>query len=304
MTINYLHKNKQLKLLQYKNIILPLLEESFDSREAQNLFKYACEDYFNKRYMDLKEYVLNDDEIEELNYAFEKLANHYPIQYLFKKAHFYGFDFYVDENVLIPRPETEELVNLILSDNKLNDLKTVDTMNNFSLLDFGTGSGCIPIILKKYKPEWNIYALDIAEKALQISKKNALDNTVEINFIQADILNLTSEIANLKFDVIVSNPPYIPYKEKELMSSSTVQYEPVLALFVENEQPLLFYNKIADLATKYLKNNGRLFFELNEFYADEVYQLVIDKKFEDVSIVKDLAGKKRMLSATFISKPL
>lgn len=274
--------------------MLPLLEESFDNREAENLFKYASEDYFNKKYIYLKDIVLNDDEIEELNYVFEKISNHYPIQYLFHKAHFFGLDFYVDENVLIPRPETEELVQLILASHK--------NENNLKLLDIGTGSGCIPIALKKHQPEWAVYAMDISEKAIEIAQKNAIANNVEIEFFLTDILNNTYDSLLTTYDLIVSNPPYIPTKEKAIMSASTVQYEPSLALFVEDENPLLFYNAIANFAKKYLKQNGKLYVELNEFYADETAQLVKENGFSDVKIIHDLAGKKRMLGATFISK--
>ena len=128
-----------------------MLAESFETREAENLFKYTLEDFFKKRYIDVKDFDLSDEEIEELNYIYEKISNHYPIQYIFNKAHFYGLDFYVDEHVLIPRPETEELVHLILSENKQEQL---------SMLDIGTGSCCIAISLKKHRPEWQVFAID------------------------------------------------------------------------------------------------------------------------------------------------
>ncbi len=273
---------------RYKNIILPLLAESFGDREAENLFKYTLEDYFKKRFLDVKDYSLNDDEIEELNYIYEKISNHYPIQYIFNKAHFYGLDFYVDEYVLIPRPETEELVHLVLNENK---------SDNLSLLDIGTGSGCIPIAIKKNKHEWKVYALDVSEKALVVAKKNAAANNVEIDFIQHDIISDTHDSRLTTYDLIVSNPPYIPYKEKDLMSTSTVQFEPELALFVEDSTPLVFYDKIADFALQHLSQDGKLYFELNEFYTNEVKQLLEDKGFVDVIIKKDLSDKDRMISA-------
>ena len=264
------------------------MSESFEEREAENLFKYTLEDYFKKRYFDIKNYVLSDDEIEELNFIYEKITNHYPIQYIFNKADFYGLEFYVDENVLIPRPETEELVHWILTDH-------VDTHSSTYLLDIGTGSGCIPISIKKNKPHWNVSALDISEKALEVAKQNAAKNEAEIDFIQDDILK--SQISNLKsqFDIIVSNPPYIPVKEKELMSVSTVQHEPHLALFVDDESPIIFYEKIADFALKHLKENGKLYLELNEFNAKEVREMLILKGFKKTIIKEDLAGKDRML---------
>ena len=275
-----------------------MLAESFETREAENLFKYTLEDFFKKRYIDVKDFDLSDEEIEELNYIYEKISNHYPIQYIFNKAHFYGLDFYVDEHVLIPRPETEELVHLILSENKQEQL---------SVLDIGTGSGCIAISLKKHRPEWQVFAIDVSENELEAAKINALKNNVTIEFFNHDILPNTDffvdvnlymerEDANpLKLDIIVSNPPYIPMKEKELMSVSTLQFEPTLALFVDDKNPLLFYDKIADFALLHLTDQGALYFELNEFNADDVVALLESKGFKHIFLKKDLAGKNRML---------
>ncbi len=276
----------------YKNIIVPLLQEDFDERESENLFKITLEDYFQKRYLDVRSYNLNEIEIEELNYIFEKITNHYPIQYIFNKAHFYGFDFYVDESVLIPRPETEELVHWILTDNKQADL---------SLLDIGTGSGCIPIAIKKNKLKWQVQALDISLQALEIAQKNAHNLQASIEFINGDILNFDDNLVQQKWDIIVSNPPYIPYAEKLLMSTSTVLHEPDLALFVQNKNPILFYDAIADFAQKYLNKNGKLYFELNEFNAHDVYQLLEKKGFTSIELKKDLSERNRMIKAEFIS---
>lgn len=277
-----------------------MLVESFDEREAENLFKFALEDYFKKRYFEIKDYSLNDDEIEELNYIYEKISNHYPIQYIFNSTHFYGSDFYVDGNVLIPRPETEELVHLILSENKQERL---------SVLDIGTGSGCIAVSLKKHRKMWNVYAIDNSENALEVAKINALKNHTEIEFFNHDIIQSpafsvdtrlymeTEDAQPLMLDIIVSNPPYIPLKEKEKMSVSTIQFEPHSALFVEDTDPLLFYDKIADFAIEHLTKHGRLYFELNEFNAQSVKELLCSKGFHPVTIYKDLAGKDRMLMA-------
>jgi release factor glutamine methyltransferase len=282
-----------LNVQQYKNIILPLLEESFDEREAANLFKYTLEDYFRKRYFDIKDYQLSDDETEELNYIYEKIANHYPVQYLFHSAHFYGLEFYVDEHVLIPRPETEELTDWIIKDNPETSL---------AVLDIGTGSGCIPVVLKKYKPDWTVVALDISEEALAVAEKNAAKHQTEIHFIQADILTgQHAETLNRKFDIIVSNPPYIPMSERDKMSASTVLHEPHLALFVENDNALIFYEAIADFARTHLSENGKLYFELNEYNAEAAETMLLNKGFQDVVLKKDHAGKWRMLCARFTS---
>ena len=275
-----------------------MLAESFDEREASNLFKYALEDYYKKRFLDIKNYDIEDDELEELNYIFEEISNHYPIQYIFNKAEFYGLEFYVDEQVLIPRPETEELVQWIISEGESeNESVSNNTkLNTLLLLDIGTGSGCIPIAIKKYKPNWNVAAIDISENALEVARVNALKHHTEIYFFQADILSVDSNDTRLTtYDIIVSNPPYIPRKEKELMSTSTVHFEPHLALFVEDENPLQFYDKIADFSKKHLAKNGKLYFELNEFNAEDVKDLLQLKGFQNIQIKKDFAGKDRML---------
>ncbi|MDB5226100.1 MAG: protein-(glutamine-N5) methyltransferase [Bacteroidota bacterium] len=286
----------------YRNIIVPLLTEAFDEREAENLFKYVMEDYFKKRYYDVKEFSLGDDEVEELNFIYEKISNHYPVQYIFNKAHFYGLELYVDENVLIPRPETEELVDWIIKDNQ---------ENNLSLLDIGTGSGCIAVAVKKNKPGWNVFALDISEEALKVAKKNARDNEVAVEFIKDDILKSPRStddspqqedvsrgqwaVDSGLYNIIVSNPPYILNSEQDQMSSSAVQFEPHLALFVKNNNPLLFYDRIAEYSLSHLTPNGKLYFELNEFNANEVRNLIEQKGFKNIVIRKDLAGKERML---------
>ncbi len=277
----------------YRNIIVPLLIEAFDEREAENLFKYVMEDYFKKRYYDVKKFSLGDDEVEELNFIYEKISNHYPVQYIFNKVHFYGLELYVDENVLIPRPETEELVDWIIKDHN---------ENNISLLDIGTGSGCIAVAIKKNKPGWNVSALDVSEEALKVVKKNARDNEVIVDLIQLNILESPRSTVhspqqddNKFYDIIVSNPPYIPKTELDQMSSSAVQYEPHLALFVEDNDPLLFYDKIADFAKNNLAENGKLYFELNEFSARDVKALMEQKGYKNIIIRKDLAGKERML---------
>ena len=281
-----------------------MLAESFDEREASNLFKYALEDYYKKRFLDIKNYDIEDDELEELNYIFEEISNHYPIQYIFNKAEFYGLEFYVDEQVLIPRPETEELVHWVISEGESEseseneNYKDNTKLNttSISLLDIGTGSGCIPIAIKKNKPNWNVAAIDISENALEVARVNALKHHTEIYFFQADILSVDSKDTRLTtYDIIVSNPPYIPRKEKELMSTSTVHFEPHLALFVEDENPLLFYDKIADFSKQHLTKNGKLYFELNEFNANDVKKLLHQKGFQNIQIKKDFAGKDRML---------
>ena len=272
----------------YKNIIHPLLSETFEEREAANIFKITLEDFFNKRYFEIRHFILEAEEIEELNYIFEKICNQYPIQYIFNKAHFYGLEFYVDNNVLIPRPETEELVQLILSQNQQAVL---------NVLDIGTGSGCIPVALKKNRPTWNLMAIDISEKALEVAQINAAKNQTNIDFLQYDILSSADDFNAKQLDIMVSNPPYIPLSQKNVMSVSTIEHEPEIALFVPNEQPLLFYDKITDFAARHLKPNGKLYFELNEFNAEKVAEMLQQKHYINTTLHQDLSGKNRMLSA-------
>ena len=272
----------------YKNIIHPLLSETFEEREAANIFKITLEDFFNKRYFEIRHFILEAEEIEELNYIFEKICNQYPIQYIFNNAHFYGLEFYVDNNVLIPRPETEELVHLILSQNQQAVLNA---------LDIGTGSGCIPIALKKNRPNWNLMAIDISEKALEVAQINAAKNQTNIDFLQYDILSSADDFNAKQLDIMVSNPPYIPLSQKNVMSVSTIEHEPEIALFVPNEQPLLFYDKITDFAARHLKPNGKLYFELNEFNAEKVVEMLQQKHYINTTLHQDLSRKNRMLSA-------
>lgn len=216
-----------------------------------------------------------------------------PIQYITNKAWFYGLEFYVDENVLIPRPETELLVYETI--NFINNYKK-QTNKTIDLLDIGTGSGCIPISLAKNINGINIYSLDISNEALLVAKKNAVNHHVCINFLNKNILN--DNISSLPiFDVIVSNPPYVMDKEKAAMKSRVLNFEPHLALFVPNDDPLIFYRKIAYLALDKLSMNGMLITEINENLYNEIYQLYKDIGFSSITIIRDFNGKNRIVKA-------
>jgi len=210
------------------------------------------------------------------------LKTNKPIQHLIGETEFYGLKFKVNEHTLIPRPETEELVQWIL-DHEFT-----------SALDIGTGSGCIPIILKKNK-DAEITAIDVSESALLVAKENAKINEVVINFLEQDILNTT---ILPKVDVIISNPPYVLDKEKELMLANVLDNEPHLALFVPNNNPLLFYKKIATLAFTSLSKNGLLFFEINERFSKETVAMLSAIGFVDIELKKDINDKDRMIKVT------
>jgi len=214
------------------------------------------------------------------------LKTYKPLAYILGEWEFFGITLKVNEYVLIPRPETEELVQLILHENPLAT----------SILDIGTGSGCIALAIKKNLPQAKVEAWDVSEKALAIAKTNALENKLTVNFKCVDILNIDVALHE-KFDVIVSNPPYIQQKEKGLMDKNVLDFEPHLALFVENNNPLLFYEKIGDFAVKNLNKNGKIYFEINEAFGNEVAALLRKNGFQQVEIGKDINGKDRIVQA-------
>lgn len=207
-----------------------------------------------------------------------------PVQYVLGEADFMDLVFEVNADVLIPRPETEELGRWIINNNKSNTPK---------ILDIGTGSGCIAISLAKYLPKAEVSALDVSENALSVAKRNAIKNGVNVDFIFGDILEL-SEIEGAPYDIIVSNPPYVRELEKQLMNRNVTDFEPHLALFVADTDPLLFYRTIAQKSKNWLKPNGQIYFEINEAFGNEIKKMLIDIGFKDVEIRKDINGKDRM----------
>lgn len=217
-----------------------------------------------------------------------ELKKQKPVQYIIGECDFYGLKFYVNENVLIPRQETEELVDWIITENKNKALK---------IMDIGTGSGCIAISLAR-NINSEVSALDISKKALEIAKNNAAINQVKISFIEFDIIrNDFNQKLDSKFDIIVSNPPYVTEKEKKLLHNNVLQHEPHLALFVNDDKPLLFYDNIANFALKRLNENGKLYFEINEMYGNEIINLLEKKGFQNTILKKDINGKDRMVKA-------
>lgn len=237
--------------------------------------------------------TMSESELLKFNNIVKELKKQKPIQYILGSTTFYGLDFFVNENVLIPRPETEELVDLIIQDSKL---KTQDS--RLQILDIGTGSGCIAIALKKNIPNSNVCAMDISEKALEVAKRNTLKNNTKINLIHADILNSsTLQLSNspTHFHIIVSNPPYIASSEKINMQKNVLDHEPGTALFVEDSDPLVFYRFIAEYAQKHLTRDGKLFFEINEKYGDELAGLLQQKAFKNILLKKDINDKNRIL---------
>ena len=272
------------------------LKDIYEKDELETIIAYCFEEYLNIKRGELILRIndtISESELLKFNFAIKALKQQKPIQYILGKADFYGSKFIVNEHVLIPRPETEELVDLIVKEFKVQSLKFPE----ISILDIGTGSGCIPIVLKKNIPSAKVVALDISEKALEVAKQNAEMNNVEIDFICTDILNPKSQILNpkLQVDIIVSNPPYIRISEKDQMQKNVLDHEPHLALFVADNDPLLFYKAIANMALKQLKPNGKLYFEINQAYGGETKRMLESKGFKNAQLVKDINNKNRIL---------
>lgn len=225
--------------------------------------------------------ILNKSQLSKIKQIVAELKTHKPIQYILGKTEFYGLKINVNEHTLIPRPETEQLVDWILKENFV------------AALDIGTGSGCIPIALAKHT-DAKVLAIDVSEDALLIAEENAKNNKVEIDFIHQDILQ-TNYLQ--KVDLIVSNPPYVLESEKEKIQENVLDYEPELALFVEDKNPLIFYKKIASLAFNFLNENGKLFFEINAKFGKETIEMLADIGFVNIELKKDMNDKDRMIKA-------
>lgn len=283
-----LHKIHQ----QFLDKLIPL----HDSSEAESLFFEVMEHVFNyskATYLLNKHLDIAADKEEQINTILKRLTEGEPLQYILGRAWFMGLPLRVSDKVLIPRPETEELVDMIINDHQHISLAPL------TIIDIGTGSGCIPITLKKRLKQAHLHALDVSKEALDIAKQNAMDHHVSINFILADILEWDLIFQNdMKFDIIVSNPPYIPPSEQEAMHSNVLQYEPHLALFVEEKAPLLFYETIASFALIHLKERGTLYFEINRNYGNEVVDLLQKKGFQQVLLLQDMHGADRMIKAS------
>jgi release factor glutamine methyltransferase len=286
-----------------KNSFLVQLENLYPKEEIESFF-YLCTKKIsglNRLNIALNPNVKVDEgQLLQYTDALERLKKEEPIQYILEETEFYGLSFQVNKNVLIPRPETEELVAWILAETKNRNLKT--NSSKLKIVDIGTGSGCIPISIAKNLKNSELWALDISKNALEIAKKNAVLNKVSVHFIQADILKTTPKefkallhIEQEKFDIIISNPPYVRNLEKLQMQNNVLRYEPHVALFVEDEDPLLFYNRIADLANENLNPNGMLFFEINQEFAQETISLLKEKNFTNIICKKDIFGADRMI---------
>lgn len=278
----------------YRTHFIQELSSIYEEGEAESFFYLILEAKHQLKRIDLAlqpDLIFSEAELVVWNCILDDLKKEIPIQYLLGKTSFYGLDFEVNENVLIPRPETEELVEWILE-----DCAKRETTNDFSILDIGTGSGCIPISLKKQLPQTKVSAIDVSEKALEVAKGNAKLNGVEVYFILQNILETADLLES--YDVIVSNPPYVRNSEKQEIKNNVLEYEPHLALFVADDDALIFYRKIGELALKSLRPNGKLFFEINQYLGKETVDLLKDLGFQNVELKKDIYGNDRMILAS------
>jgi release factor glutamine methyltransferase len=278
-----------MNLGEYRHHFKSSLEGKYPTEEVISFFNWLCESYlFLKRAeipLELKR-SLTEEEQSLFDNALCQLEKDVPIQYILGETEFYGLKFRLTPDVLIPRPETEELVDWIIKET---------APGKISILDIGTGSGCIAINLAKHFPDAKVFAIDISSKALAVAEENARLNQVQVDFFQVDVLN--DAIPDKLWDVIVSNPPYVRNSEKEKMQANVLDYEPHTALFVTDEEPLLFYRKIAEISKTHLVPNGSLYFEINEAYGMEVIKLLEALAYNKVKLKKDFFGKDRMVSA-------
>ncbi len=270
-------------LQDFKLKMISELSSIYEVDELNSIFNILSEEYLKiprSKILLANEIYLDDEKQTLFLSALERLKTHEPIQYILGKTSFMDMEFKVNSSVLIPRPETEELVRLILKED----------LDGKEILDIGTGSGCIAISLAKYLPNAKVTALDISSDSLRVAKQNAKLNNVDIHFINADIFKYKSD---KKYDVIVSNPPYVTQSEQELMKSNVVKYEPKGALFVSDYNPLLYYRTILNFSKLSLNKNGIIYFEINENYKDEIIELVHNYGYSNIDCKLDVFGKYR-----------
>ena len=275
---------------KYRTALQPL----YDAQEADAIVLTVLKEVTGQSNAYLKafpEYEITADVQTKLRQILDQLITGKPLQYVLGHTEFYGLPFKVNPSVLIPRPETEELVNWVLNSNL--------PPSAINILDIGTGSGCIAISLKKNLPNSPVWAMDVSATALKTAKENAALNSVKVNFIEADVLNSTQTFNLLPstFNLLISNPPYVTPTDKQLMHTNVTDFEPHSALFVSQEDPLLFYKAIADLAIEKLVKGGLLFFEINESYGNEMLSMLTNKGFKEIELRKDMSGRDRMIKA-------
>ncbi len=288
-----------MKLKEIQTIFHQELDSIYGKDEVDSFFYILTDEYLKMSRLALSlqpNFIITKDEEQPIFEALSKLKLEQPIQYILGETEFYGLNFQVNGGTLIPRPETEELVDWIVSDKLYNKIP-------INILDIGTGTGCIAVSLAKNIPNAKVIALDISQDALLVARQNAKLNNVEVKMIQMNILDYdcwNSHFEGLKFDIIVSNPPYVRNLEKSAMNNNVLLHEPSLALFVADDNPLVFYKAIAEFASQYLRESGELYFEINQYLGTEMIQLLNQFNFRNIQIKKDMFDNDRMLKANYI----
>ncbi|TWI03279.1 release factor glutamine methyltransferase [Flavobacterium tiangeerense] len=284
-----------MKIKEYRTQFIQDLTALYGEDEAESFFYLILENQQQLKRIDLAlqpDLILSTDALKVWDQFLQQLKNEIPVQYVLGSTSFFGLDFEVNNAVLIPRPETEELVEWIL-----NSLQSTVANQKVKILDIGTGSGCIAISLAKNLVNAQVFALDVSEEALKTAQKNAQKNQVSITFLHQNILE-TNDLLQ-QFDVIVSNPPYVRNLEKQEIKNNVLHYEPHLALFVEDSDALIFYRKIAELAQTSLSNNGFLYFEINQYLGKETVDLLENLNFKNIELRKDIYGNDRMIQCNY-----
>src|SRR6187399_864169 len=284
-------------LNEARTVLTKELKNVYESDESRNIIELVIEHITNmSRAEQVKNKVpyLTCTQLEDLDAITERLKKNEPVQHVLGEAWFAGMKFKVNKNVLIPRPETEELVDWVVKGIE----KGKGKRENISILDVGTGSGCMPIALKKKLPGVNVSAIDVCSEALFTATENAVTLNAEVNFVLLDFLDEEKWKELAQYDIIVSNPPYIKQSERNTMHDRVKEFEPHLALFVPDEDALLFYKKLSDFSLKHLKAGGSLFVEINEALGEQVVNLFKSARFANIELRKDMQGKNRMIKAT------
>ncbi|MCH7785389.1 MAG: peptide chain release factor N(5)-glutamine methyltransferase [Bacteroidetes bacterium] len=279
-----------MKIIDLKVEFIDALSDLYPSQEVLSFFTILAEKHLDLSRLEVAlkpNHSVSLTVSKKIKNAIQRLRKFEPIQYIVNEVEFYNLKFYVNRNVFIPRPETEELVFWIVDRHKNRDSKLR------RILDIGTGSGCIAISLAFNLPDCEVSAFDISSEALDVARKNAIINNVNVDFFKEDVLNCKK--LPKKYDIIVSNPPYIIENEKNKMQSNVLKYEPDIALFVNNDDPLLFYRKIAQLGQKHLISEGSIYFEINEYLGSELLILFKTEGYKEITLHKDIFGKYRMV---------
>ncbi len=279
-------------LREFQQYFKKELNSIYDERELTNIWFLLLEVEFEMSrnfILTNPEHKISESEILRLNAIKKRLKKHEPIQYILNKAHFANMDLHVNEHVLIPRPETEELVHWVLD--------SLETEKKLSVLDIGTGSGCIPLALKKINPHLTVHGIDISQNAIDLAQINATNQHLDVQFSVLDITDKSQWERYKTLDVIISNPPYVLKNESAQMEPRVKNFEPNIALFVEDDDPFLFYKVISSFALNTMSNDGMLFFEINESKGEQMLQLMSSYGFRNIELRKDLNGKDRFIKA-------